>query len=439
VLAEAQRAAAEPARFDRADATDLELITVDPAGSRDLDQALHLAREGRGYRVHYAIADVAAFVADGGAIDAAARERGETLYFPDLRVPLHPLVLSEGAASLLPALDRPAVLWSIGLDADAEVHEISVTRAMVRSRAQYDYGQLQAITAAAGADEPATLLAEVGARRRVIARAHHAIDLDIPEQQVEPSPDGDWHLALREQLPVEHDNAELSLLTGMCAATLMLDARIGLLRTVPAPDHGTISRLRHAANALGVHWPDGAAPGDVLAALDRHDPRQLALLDHAASLLRGAGYVAFDGTLPPHPMHAGIGAPYAHVTAPLRRLVDRFATEVCVAVHAGSEVPSWARSALPALPELMRIADERAHAVDRAVIDMTEAWLLRDRVGDIFGALVIDANDHAATVMLDDPAVRARCDGTGLQAGGRVQVRLVTADVASRQVRFAAV
>ncbi len=104
----------------RRDATGIPLVTIDPPGSMDLDQAMHLERAGRGYRVHYAIADVAAFVAPGGALDAETRRRGQTLYSPDIRTPLHPDVMGEGTASLLPDVDRPAVLWTIELDERGE-------------------------------------------------------------------------------------------------------------------------------------------------------------------------------------------------------------------------------------------------------------------------------------------------------------------------------
>src|SRR5690606_4506613 len=115
VLAAAERAAREP-RLPERDERDLELVTIDPPGAMDLDQALHLARTPAGYRVRYAIADVAAFVTPGGPIDVEAHRRGQTIYCPDARVPLHPPALSEAAASLLPGEDRPAYVWDIELD-----------------------------------------------------------------------------------------------------------------------------------------------------------------------------------------------------------------------------------------------------------------------------------------------------------------------------------
>ena len=90
------------------------------------------------------------------------------------------------------------------------------------------------------------------------------------------------------------------------------------------------------------------------------------------------------------------------------------------------------------IPAAMSAADHREHEAERAVIDATEAWLLHDRVGEHFSVLVIDADEHAATITLDEPAVRARCAGANLPVGERIAATLVEADVQRRQVRFAA-
>jgi exoribonuclease R len=306
----------------------------------------------------------------------------------------------------------------------------------VRSTAQLDYPGVQRAFDTNTLPDPVAALPEVGRARLAVARRRHAIDLDLPEQLVERDVSGAWTLRARVPLEVEQWNAEISLLTGEVAARLMLDGGVGVLRTVPPAPAEAIAALRRAAAALDVPWPDGAAPGDVLAMIDRSDPKHVAFVDHAASLLRGSGYAAFDGAPPAQPLHSGIGVPYAHVTAPLRRLVDRYGATVCVALHAGQPVPQWARSALPGLPETMSRADRLAHEVDRAVVDATEAWLLQDRVGETFSAIVIDASAGSGTVVLDEPAVRARCDCAGLETGSRIDVRLVTADVVRRDVRF---
>src|SRR4051812_480141 len=200
-MAEAEAAAARPP-LPELDATDVELVTLDPPGSRDLDQAVHLAARGTGFRVTYAIADVGGFVLLGGALDAEARRRGQTVYCPDRRTPLHPPVLSEGAASLLPGQVTPAVVWTLDLDPDGELTGSDVRRARVRSRAQLDYPGVQAQADAGTLPEPLTLLPRIG--RLLLERAadRGAIELGTPEQEVQATPGG-WTLAFRGDLPVE--------------------------------------------------------------------------------------------------------------------------------------------------------------------------------------------------------------------------------------------
>src|SRR3954470_11015865 len=136
VRAEAEAAAARAPTGER---VEIPFVTIDPPGSRDLDQALHIERRDGGHRIHYAIADPGAFVAPGGPLDRDTHARGVTVYAPDGKVPLHPPVLSEGAASLLPGEWRPALLWTLDLDAAGELTTTGVARAQVRSRAQHTY------------------------------------------------------------------------------------------------------------------------------------------------------------------------------------------------------------------------------------------------------------------------------------------------------------
>jgi exoribonuclease R len=433
VQREAEQSAANPPK-PLVDRTDLPFATIDPATSLDLDQAMCLRRRsGGGYRVHYAIADVASWVRPGGAVDLDTLARGQTVYLPDGKVPLHPKVLSEDAASLLPGVDRPAVVWTIDLDADGATVAVNVERALVRSRAKLDYDRVQSDVDAGQPAEPVALLPEIGKLLIERGLARGAVNLPIPDQEVQRADDG-WRLVLRAPLAVEEYNAQISLLTGMTAAQMMIDGRAGLLRTMPAPRPEAVAKLRAVAPALGVLWPDGVQVGAVIATLDPADPRAAAFLDQAVELMRGAGYRAFEGEAPSDAGHGAVAAPYAHVTAPLRRLADRYATEVCLALHSSAEVPEWVRQALPKLPEVMSASDRRANAAERGAVDLVEAVLMEHRVGEVFDAAVLDA--EPGTVVLDDPPVRARCQGDGLVAGGRVRVRLAEADPSRRKVLF---
>jgi exoribonuclease R len=216
----------------------------------------------------------------------------------------------------------------------------------------------------------------------------------------------------------------------------MLDGGVGLLRTLPPAEPDAVASLRRSALALDLPWPDGTPYGDVVSALDPARPAAAALLSLATRLLRGAAYTAFDGAAPEQPLHSAVAAPYAHCTAPLRRLADRYVSEICLALCAGTPVPGWVRAALPTLPEEMAAADRRAHEVDRSVIDLAEAVVLAPRVGEQFDAVVVERNTKAGVVQLADPAVLARCEGTDLPLGQWLRVRLVTADPETRKVTF---
>lgn len=423
---------------DRYDATDLPLVTVDPPGSKDLDQAVLIRRRpGSGYRVFYAIADVGAFVQPGGALDAEAWRRGQTLYLPDGNVPLHPPLMSEGAASLLPDQDRLAVLWTVDLDGDGVAAGVDVRRALIRSTAQLDFAGVQQSLAKGDPHPSVALLPEVGRLRRAQAVHRGAIELGVPEQQVEADGSGGGRLVLRPRLLVEEWNAEISLLTGMCAAEMMFDGGVGVLRTVPDPEEETVAALRRSAARLGVDWPEQATPAEALAGLDPARPEALAIHVAGTRLLRGAGYTAFDGEVPVKSGHAGIGARYAHVTAPLRRLVDRYCAEACLAVNAGREIPEWARVQLARLPSAMGVSDRIANHAERACLAQAQAWALRDRVGEVFSATVVRAGSDAdGEVFVASPPVIAPCVGTELSAGTRTEVRLVVADPIRREVGF---
>ncbi|GMA88943.1 hypothetical protein GCM10025868_41930 [Angustibacter aerolatus] len=188
----------------------------------------------------------------------------------------------------------------------------------------------------------------------------------------------------------------------------MLQAGVGVLRTLPAPTEEAIDRFRRQALALGAEWPQGQTYGGLLRSLDRDDPRHVALTHSATALFRGAGYTAFDGEPPAEASHAAVGAPYAHVTAPLRRLVDRFGLVVSEAVSRGAEVPAWTREALPDLPATMASSDRVASTVGRACTDAVEAAVLSGRVGETFDAVVVDRRDHGGVVQPARPRRRGQ-------------------------------
>ncbi len=440
--AEVEQAAAQAAgspRLPGRDLTDLEFLTIDPVGAMDLDQAMHLEADGDGYVVHYAIADVMAFLEPGDPVDLEAHRRGESLYGADSKVPLHPTVLSEDAASLLPDQVRPAFVWTIRLDATGETREATVERARVRSRQRLDYESVQREINRARAGSTLALLKDVGELRMAKEAERGGVSLPMPAQEIDVQDDR-WQLEYREMLPVEAWNAQISLLTGFTAASMMMDAKVGILRTLPpAPEHA-VTRLRRTARALGIDWPSAQSHPDFIRSLDASRPADAAMVVAATSLLRGAGYAVLDGHVPDQPEHAALASSYAHVTAPLRRLVDRYGLEVCAALCAGEEVPQWVFTRLADLPEIMRDSGRRSNAYENAVLNLVEATNLEPRIGEQFEAVVTELDDddeRKGTVMLREPAVEASVTSQSpLPVGQDVTVTLTDADPATRRVRF---
>lgn len=433
VLDEARRAA-DTAVLPQADLREIPFITIDPSDAMDLDQAMRLERSGDGYLVRYAIADVASFVTPGGAIDSEAHKRGQTYYPPDGRIPLHPVVISEQAASLAPEEVRGAYVWTFDLDAQARVTGTRLERAQVRSIGRYDYDEVQALIDSGEAPEAIALLKEIGVKRIEIERERGGASLGRPDQEVRET-NGHYELIRRQPFAAEGWNAQISLMTGMAAAAIMIEGKVGILRTMPRPDDDSIAAFSRSAAALGTPWPDGIPYGEYLRTLNPADPYELAIMHAAATLFRGAGYTAFDGEVPEIVMQSAVAAPYAHATAPLRRLVDRFVLAVCEALSNGREIPGWARGALPELPAIMSASDNLAGRLNNESLNRVEAAILWSRVGEIFPATVLKVNNGGGHIQLDDPAVTAECEGE-FAAGESIQARLMSADIASGAVRF---
>ncbi len=453
VLRDAEAAVAEH-KMPELDLTHIEFVTIDPESSTDLDQAVFIERRGTGYTVFYAIADVPSFVAPGSALDAETRRRGQTFYTPDGRIPLHPEVISEAAGSLLPDQLCSAFVWEFELDAAAEVSSAQVRRAQVRSRAKLNYKGVQADLDAGTAAPALQLLKEVGIKRAEQERRRGGASLNMPDQEIQQLPDGGYRIVAGPSLPVEDWNAQISLMTGMAAARLMLDGKVGILRTMPAPDEGSLQHFHRQTRALGKPWDGEMSYGEYLRTLDPTDPQQLAIVHSAGMLFRGAGYTHFDGSEPEAELQAAIGAAYAHATAPLRRLVDRFVLVICEALCSGTEVPDWAREALPSLPSIMAASDQLAGRMERLALDTVEAALLVNHIGQEFDAVVLsgskpsrdgnrngngngkqNGNGPSGVVQIAEPAVTVRCPGE-LEAGAEVRVRILSADISAREVRL---
>lgn len=425
VLAAAEVAATR-APTEHVDRTDWPFITLDPASSTDLDQAFTIDRVGDDLILHYAIADVAWFVNDADVLDTEAWQRGNTLYLPDGKAGLYPPVLAEGAASLLPDGPRPAVVFHVRLSPAGLATLDGAERAIIRSRAKLAYDTVKPT-------ELPVDFEEFARRVTAAADARGAGALAPPEQAVERR-DGGYRLEFRPRLASEEKNAALSLATNLAVADVMFDAGIGLFRVMAGPDERALRRLRHTAHAFGLAWGVDEALETFSRRLDPNQPADAAFVMAVRRAGGGADYVAFESGA--KPWHAAMAATYAHVTAPLRRLADRYVVQTVLALANGQQVPEQVQAALPKLPATMDRAQAIASRIERAVIDLAEAVTMHGREGEIFNAVVVDDDEDATRIQLCDVAVVAKVQARGVRPGDELRVKLAAVDLVARSVEF---
>ncbi|HEX8063457.1 MAG TPA: RNB domain-containing ribonuclease [Allosphingosinicella sp.] len=409
------------------DRTSWPFVTLDPASSTDLDQAFTLERSGADLLLHYAIADVAWFVEDGDPIDREAWRRGTTQYLPDGKAGLYPPVLSEGAASLLPGGPRPAIIFTVRIAPDGAVRLDAAERAIILNRSKLAYDSVSDADLPPGFEELARRIQGAEARRG-------ATRVNPPAQEIAAVGEGRYELLFRPPLQSEVRNAALSLATNLAIADLLQANRTGLYRVMAEPDDRAVERLRHTARGLGLQWRAEATLADFERSLEPSDPMQAAFILAIQRSSQGAGYVPFrEGH---KPWHAAVAATYAHATAPLRRLADRYVVRAALALAGGRTVPPVVSDAFEKLPAVMARADALGSQIQRAAIDLAESVILRGREGETFAAIVTEVDDRGARIQLCNLPVVARLRDTGIDPGETLHVTLVKADPDLRTVAF---
>ena len=329
----------------RRDATDLPLVTLDPASSTDLDQAFAISRDGDDLILHYALADVGAFVPEGGVVEREAWLRGVTIYGLAEKVSLYPKVISQGAASLLPDGPRPAILTVVAIRPDGTVKLRSVERVICRSRAKLAYDSIDLRTI--------PFIEEFADRmwRDEIARG--AIRVEFPQQEVivDPSAPGGVRLDIRARVQSEIVNSALSLAVNLAIGTLFQESHTGLFRVMDDPEPRAIAMLRRAAHALAIPWSSTETLRDLQRRLDpENDIHQRFLLDARRAGGR-ANYAIYNEKKAP--WHSAIAATYAHATAPMRRLADRYVLDLAFLLANGNSIPQTLTDKLAKLPDVM--------------------------------------------------------------------------------------
>ncbi|RMH51249.1 MAG: ribonuclease R [Alphaproteobacteria bacterium] len=416
--AEAEAEAAEPVGAEgRDDLRHLPFVTIDPEDARDHDDAVAAepdpdpANPG-GWIVWVAIADVAAYVRPGSALDREARLRGNSTYFPDRVVPMLPERLSGDLCSLHAGVDRPCIAVRMVLSEAGALRGQSFRRGVMRSRAALTYDQVQAardgrpdaVTAPLADAVIAPLYGAYAAAAR--ARAARApLDLDLPERQVVLSERGEVQaVTFRARLEAHRLIEEFMILANVAAArTLEARRRPFLYRVHEPPSADKLAALAEQAEACGLAF----APGQVVrTALFNRLLQQAAGKDFAELIHMAVLRTQTQAYYSPRNLgHFGLNLPsYAHFTSPIRRYADLVVHRALIAAHRwGPDGQTEEEAAeLARIAEHISFTERRSMDAERDTIDRYLAAFLAERVGATFPGRISGITRVGLFIRLDE-------------------------------------
>lgn len=414
----------EGALAGREDLTGIPLPTIDPEDARDHDDAVWVVRlEDGSYKAWIAIADVSHYVKPGTALDDAALARGNSIYLPDRAIPMLPRALSSNLCSLLPGVVRLCLCVEVELDAAATVTRSRVVEGYMRSAAKLTYpGVARALgftpnperspEAEAIRDDLAVMwdLARLLRGRRM---RRGALDFDLPEAKVilDAETGAPVHVEKRSHDPgvvkAYQLIEELMLLANETMARFLVERNVpGIFRNHAQPDEAKLDRFATMCGEIGVKFEiedalDAKKLSAFLKKIAAHPQKQVLHM----LLLRAMKQAVYDVA---NIGHFGLASSaYLHFTSPIRRYPDLVVHREVRAVLRGEPIDRSDRGV-----ERLRLAattasdrERKAMEIEREVVDLYRALMMRSHVGEIFEGRVTSMVGSGVFVNIDDPFV----------------------------------
>jgi len=384
----------------RRDLRALPFVTIDGETAKDFDDAVHATRDGRGYRLWVAIADVSHYVRHGDALDLEARERGTSVYFPRRVIPMLPEKLSNGLCSLNPELDRLAMVCEMTLTPKGAVARYEFYPAVIRSHARLTYTEVWAMLSARRAPAHLETLYEVFKRLAAERRQRGAIDFETIEtrmvfdargkiEQIVPETRNDAHRLIEECM----------LAANVCAGGFLIERNHPTLyrvHEVPAPEK--VAALRDFLAELGLQLPGGEIPRpkDYAQLLDKIRQRPDFVLLQTI-LLRSLKQAVYS---PDNAGHFGLAfEAYVHFTSPIRRYPDLLVHRAIRSCLEGRryEGVDWDGLGLHCSE-----TERRADDASRDVENWLKCFYMQDQVGGTYSGTVTGVTPFGLFVTLDD-------------------------------------
>ncbi len=467
-IAEAEAARPVPLG-QRTDLRRIPLVTIDGADARDYDDAVWAEpdpdpRNPGGWHLIVAIADVAHYVRPGSALDAEARRRGNSVYFPDRVVPMLPGALSNDLCSLRPDEERACIAVHLWIDRHGTKRRHQFVRGLMRSAARLTYEQVQAAREGASDENAGPLVDGVivplyGAYQ-VLAEARRrrgTLDLDLPERQVFLGLDGRIERITARPRFDSHRLIEEFMIAANVAAAETLEERRQpcMYRVHDAPDPAKIEALREFLQTIGLSLAKGQV---IRPKMFTRLLEQAARTPHAEMVselvLRAQAQAVYS---PNNLGHFGLAlSRYAHFTSPIRRYADLLVHRTLIAGLRLGEggPPSGAQDDLGEIGEHISTTERRAAAAERDALDRYTAAYLSERIGQVMPGRISGVTRFGLFVTLLDSgadglvpistlgrdywdhdemhhALIGRSSGETYRLGDRIPVRLVEAEIAT--------
>ncbi len=461
----------EEAKAGRRDLRDLPLVTIDGEDARDFDDAVYAERRGEGWRLFVAIADVSAYVAPGSALDAEARERGNSVYFPERVIPMLPEVLSNGLCSLNPEVDRLCMVCEMDIDRTGALKRHRFYEAVMRSHARLTYTEVAAMLV----DK------DKGLRRKYQALVPHletlhrlyrvlhgnrrrrgAIEFESQETRIIFGPER----KIESIVPVQRNDAhrlieECMLMANVAAARFLGRRKVPTLyRNHEAPSADKLAGLREFLGELGLRLGGGdePTPRDFARLLEQVAKRPDAHLIQTVVLRSMSQAVYYPDNLG----HFGLAFDaYVHFTSPIRRYPDLVVHRGIKHALAGGAPEDflYTHEELQALGDHCSMTERRADEATWDVIGWLKCEYMQDKVGEEFDGIITGVTSFGVFVELDGIYVEGLVHVTSLKndyyhfdaahhrlrgertrrvyrLGDRIRVRVARVDLDERRIDF---
>ncbi len=392
----------------RENLTEMPLVTIDGETAKDFDDAVFCERQGKGYRLVVAIADVSHYVQDGDALDATARERGNSVYFPRRVIPMLPEKLSNGLCSLNPQVERLCMVCDMAISATGVIKQYRFYPAVIWSHARLTYTEV----AAALYDKDAVALAKIGpllpylenldALYRVLQKARAkrgAIDFETVETRMV----FDDHGKIERIEPYERNDAhriieECMLAANVCASDFLKEREHpALYRVHEGPTPERLVKLRDFLGTFGLQLGGGEEPHakDYAQLIDKIQNRPDKQLLQTV-MLRSLKQAIYS---PDNVGHFGLAyESYTHFTSPIRRYPDLLIHRAIKSALAGRRYDSlnWEEVGLAC-----SATERRADDATRDVEAWLKCWYMQDRIGEVFAGSISSVVPFGIFVALD--------------------------------------